>query len=396
LRISLKEIRMEFINATHLNRKSGVAQWRDLLFLSGSPTKGIVQSMEPVTHFLTGACLARTGFNRRTAYATLAMTLAAEAPDIDVFWGFRGPVAGFEHHRGITHTLVGAPIVALAVVAIVWLWHRFRRSQALLDPRWGVLWLLSLLAALSHIFLDWTNNYGVRPFFPFNPRWYSLDIAFILEPVIFAALLTALVIPSIFGLADSEIGAGKPLFRGRRWAIGAMVLIGIDLGVRAVEHHRALRLINNTRFGDQPVLRAGAEPYPVTPFLWFAVAETAGYYQTGLANSRTETVETSDRDDVIYKPPVTPAVAAAKNSRLGQVYLDWARFPVVRDRGRANLVASDELAPQPQDSAVEFRDLRFAYGFLSRSRDSRVLTAWVYVAPGGAIDAMVMNGRVQH
>ena len=33
--------------------------------------------MEPVTHFLTGAVLARAGFNRRTAYATLAMTLAA-------------------------------------------------------------------------------------------------------------------------------------------------------------------------------------------------------------------------------------------------------------------------------------------------------------------------------
>ena len=49
--------------------------------------------MEPVTHFLTGACLARSGFNRRTAYATLAMTLAAEAPDMDVFWGLRGPVA---------------------------------------------------------------------------------------------------------------------------------------------------------------------------------------------------------------------------------------------------------------------------------------------------------------
>ena len=352
--------------------------------------------MEPVTHFLTGACLARTGFNRRTAYATLAMTLAAEAPDIDVFWGFRGPVAGFEHHRGITHTFVGAPGVALAVVAIVWLWHRFRRSQPMLDPRWGVLWLLSLLAVLSHIFLDWTNNYGVRPFYPFNPRWYSLDIAFILEPVIFAALLTALVVPSIFGLADREIGAGKPLFRGRGWAIGAMVLVGIDLGVRAVEHHRALRLISNTRFGDQPVLRVGAEPYPVNPFLWFAVAETPGYYQTGLANSRTETVETSDRDDVIYKPPVTPAVTAAKNSWLGRIYLDWARFPVVTDRGHANLVASDDLAPQPQDSAVEFRDLRFAYGFISRSRDSRVLTAWVYVASGGAIDAMVMNGRVQH
>jgi inner membrane protein len=146
--------------------------------------------MEPVTHFLTGACLARTGFNRRTAYATLAMTLAAEAPDLDVLWGLRGPVANFQHHRGITHTFVGAPFVALAVTGVVWVWHRSRRAQPVTPPRWVVLWLLSLLAVFSHIFLDWTNNYGVRPFFPFDPRWYALDIAFILEPVIFAALLT--------------------------------------------------------------------------------------------------------------------------------------------------------------------------------------------------------------
>jgi inner membrane protein len=55
--------------------------------------------MEPVTHFMTGAVLSRAGFNRKAAYATLAMTLAAETPDLDVFWSFKGPVAGFEHHR---------------------------------------------------------------------------------------------------------------------------------------------------------------------------------------------------------------------------------------------------------------------------------------------------------
>ena len=48
--------------------------------------------MEPVTHVLTGACLARAGFNRRAAYATLAMAVAAEFPDIDSLWAFRGPV----------------------------------------------------------------------------------------------------------------------------------------------------------------------------------------------------------------------------------------------------------------------------------------------------------------
>ena len=41
--------------------------------------------LEPITHFLTGAVLARAGFNRKTALATATMTLAAEAPDLDVF-----------------------------------------------------------------------------------------------------------------------------------------------------------------------------------------------------------------------------------------------------------------------------------------------------------------------
>jgi inner membrane protein len=352
--------------------------------------------MEPVTHFLTGACLARSGFNRKTAYATLAMTLAAEAPDLDMLWGFRGPVAGFQHHRGITHTFLGAPLVALA--GVVWLWSRFRRSQPPIPPRWGLLWLFSWLAALSHIFLDWTNNYGVRPFFPFNSKWYALDIVFIIEPVIFAALLLGLVIPGILGMADREMGARKPLFSGRGWAIAALVVAGMDWGVRAVEHHRALHMVANTRFGDQPMLHAGAEPYPGNPFHWFAVVETARYYQTGSVNTWTETVDTSDQDDVIFKPPVTSATTAAKRSWLGRVYLDWAKFPMVTDRGHANLVASDELAPQPLDTAVEFRDLRFVYPVLFRGKangTSAPLSGWVYVTPNGVTDAMIMDNRLQ-
>ena len=68
--------------------------------------------MEPITHFLTGACIGRAGLNRKTAYATLAAVLAAEAADIDVLWAFAGPVEELKHHRGITHTFLGAPVVA--------------------------------------------------------------------------------------------------------------------------------------------------------------------------------------------------------------------------------------------------------------------------------------------
>src|SRR5215469_10027146 len=129
--------------------------------------------MEPLTHFLTGVCIGRAGLNRKSAYATLAATLAAEAADLDVLWGFAGPVEGLKHHRGITHTFIGAPVVAAVVVGAVGLLYRWsegrrqRKDEALghePKPRpapmhWGWLYLTALIAALSHLLLDWTNNY---------------------------------------------------------------------------------------------------------------------------------------------------------------------------------------------------------------------------------------------
>jgi hypothetical protein len=38
----------------------------------------------------TGACIGRAGLNRKTAYATLAAVLAAEAADIDILWSLAG------------------------------------------------------------------------------------------------------------------------------------------------------------------------------------------------------------------------------------------------------------------------------------------------------------------
>src|ERR1700735_5614646 len=175
--------------------------------------------MESVTHFLTGACIGRAGLNRKTAYATLAAVLAAEAADMDVFWTLRGPVEGLKHHRGITHTFVGAPVVAgviVGLVALLHLWLERRRKRRLaaaeLDPNapvprrlqaktvhWGWLYLTALIAALSHLLLDWTNNYGLRPFFPFNPRWYAGSFVFIAEPVLWVLLILACIMPWIFG-----------------------------------------------------------------------------------------------------------------------------------------------------------------------------------------------------
>src|SRR5580698_489235 len=263
--------------------------------------------MEPVTHFLTGACIGRAGLNRKTAYATVAAMLAAEAPDMDTVWSFAGPVEGFRHHRGITHTFIAAPVVAgviVGVVALLHLWldgRRKRRVAALsLDPdapipqklepktvHWGWLYVTALIAALSHLLLDWTNNYGLRPFFPFNPRWYAGSFVFIAEPVLWALLLLAVIVPGLLGLIGGEIGARRSPFRGRGWAIFALVGMVAVWGWRWSEHAHALALVDNAQIASAPVKRVAAEPYPINPFRWHVIADTADFYQTAEVNTRT-------------------------------------------------------------------------------------------------------------
>jgi inner membrane protein len=348
--------------------------------------------MEPITHFMTGACLSRAGFNRKTAYATLAMTLAAEAPDLDVLWGFDGPVAAFQHHRGITHTLVGAPFIALVVVGVIWLFHRRRKKKPDQPVRWRLLYAFSLLAVLSHLLLDFTNNYGLRPFFPFNPRWYSWDIVFIVEPVIFAALLLALVVPALLGLTDREIGVRRTPFRGRGWAIFALVtMVGVWI-LRNAEHERALTMIRSGSFTSAKILKSAAQPFPLNPYRWFAVVETPDYFQTGLVNTRDEEVRPSE--SVFYKPPVTMATLAAKRSWLGHAYLDWSSFPIVEDKGSEDPPGMDG-AVSPTSTTVEFRDLRFAYSTAFLNAKNAPLSGWVIVGPQRNIEVMMMSGREQ-
>src|SRR6266702_2319271 len=164
-----------------------------------------------MTHFLTGACMARAGLNRKTALATLTLTLAAEAPDLDVIAGLRGAAFNFAHHRGFTHSFLGVALDALVVVGFVYLVWRIRGrkiNNPNLPPRWGLLFVYACLAGLSHILLDFTNNYGVRPFWPFSEKWYSWDIVFIIEPVMLGLLVLGLVVPSLFSKQ-------KPAPRGR-------------------------------------------------------------------------------------------------------------------------------------------------------------------------------------
>jgi inner membrane protein len=375
--------------------------------------------MEPVTHFLTGACIGRAGLNRTTAYCTLATVLAAEAPDIDLLWSFGGPIEGFKHHRGITHTLIGAPVMAAAVVGIVALIHIYaerRRKRALdrlalpfgapipaqLQPkqvRWGWLYFAALLASLSHILLDWTNSYGVRPFFPFNPRWYAGSIVFVADPILWALLLAAVLIPWILGLADSEIGARRAPFRGRSWAIFALCGMVLVWALRLSQQFQARALLENVQITNEPATRIALEPYPFSPFRWHAVLETPNAFQTAEVDTRSGQIASDSTTDAFFKPPVTAAVEAAKQTELGRMYLDWSSWPVVRDLGPQPIpyVDSPQLPTGRVWTTVEFSDLRFAYSFLPNSSavPRNPLGGEVYIVDGREEAGSSMDGRPQ-
>ncbi len=265
--------------------------------------------------------------------------------------------------------------------------------------RWASLYGFTLIALLSHILLDWTNNYGVRPFFPFNPHWYAGSFVFIFEPVMFFLLLIGLLAPPLFGLVAGEVGAQRPTFRGRGWAIFALVSIAALWGLRIMERSSAIQLASNATYGptntpSAEVLRITASPYPVNPFRWHTIVETPAFYQMATADTFHSTLASDPAQDLFYKPPATPAIETAKQSRLGRAYLDWASWPLVTEAGPA---APVHAAPHTPDwNSVAFRDLRFMYDTpLLRGRENPPLSAIVYLDATGHVARMELGGRAQ-
>jgi inner membrane protein len=341
---------------------------------------------------LTGACMSRAGLNRKTGLATATLVLAAEASDIDVFYGLRGPVAALQHHRGWTHSFLGVPVMAALAVLVVWAWNRLFRKRRL-DPsapvmlaprrlpvRWGVLYAIALLGPLSHILLDYSTAYGIRMFEPFSYRWYDWDIVSIVEPFMLAVLLLGLILPSLFGLIREEIGARQPQFRGRAGAIAALAAVVLMWGVRDFYHRRSVAALEARTYQGENALRVSAYPYPWDPFVWHGVIETRDFYQTMLVDSRRGEIDPDDRARNYYKPEETPMLEAAKRSHLGRVYLDWAKYPVM---------IAEPLEERDVAYRVRFLDLRYSYP------GRQALTASVDLSPDLRVVAQRFGRRLQ-
>jgi inner membrane protein len=212
-----------------------------------------------------------------------------------------------------------------------------------------MLFLYAYLAGLTHILLDFTNNYGVRPFWPFSERWYSWDIVFIVEPILLILLLGGLLLPGLAALINEEIGARRKGPQGRLAATLALLCVVAVWGVRDYEHRRAVSTLEARLYRDADPLRVSAFPYMWNPFRWYGLVETENFFAGMWVDTSIPEVDPEDRMRIRPKPEETPVTQAAKRTYLGQVYLDWAQYPVTE---------TEEL---PEGYLVRFQDLRYDY-----------------------------------
>ena len=156
--------------------------------------------MENITHTFVGAALGKSGLSRRVPLAGPALLVAANAADIDVFGWLIGQNY-LDFHRGITHALAGAAALSTAVASVFHIVNRIRSRDAPSRPSFLQMWVVCLVGGMTHPGIDFLNDYGIRPWMPFDDTWRYGDLLSIADPWIWIILGSALCI-----LSTSQLG----------------------------------------------------------------------------------------------------------------------------------------------------------------------------------------------
>jgi inner membrane protein len=280
--------------------------------------------LDNLTHSLTGLALARAGLGRFSKGATLALVIASNLPDVDLVTAASGSAAYLEHHRGVSHSIAGAPLMALGLALLLRLLVRGSRLLPLVA--------CSLAGIAGHVFMDLWTSYGTRVLSPFDRRWLTWDLVFIVDPWILGLLLIAVLwkrgIPQSPQIATTALG-----------------LVLAYVGLRAVTHAQALDLAAARL--PRPASRMAALPSPVDPFRWRVLADTGDAVYVGDLNVLGRSSPLLRREKQAHEAAVVAAAAAAAQSEVAAVFLDFSTFPWV------------EVRETPEGTEVRWHDLRF-------------------------------------
>lgn len=272
--------------------------------------------MDNLCHTLVGAAFGEAGLKRLTRFGNPVLMIAANLPDIDVL-SFVAETPAVALRRGITHGVLGQALLPLLLTGVVLLVDRWRPARdGTSRARAAPLLLLSYIGVLSHVSLDWLNNYGVRLLMPWSNRWFYGDSVFIIDPWLWLAL-------------------GLGVFLARQRARPILATIGllaaaVYIGAMVVSAGRARAHVVNVWTQDygRPPHALMVGPAFFNPFRRTIILDAGGHYRTGRFSWWKREV-TFDAEAVPRNDSVPAAVRAREDPDVRAV-LVWARFPYYR------------------------------------------------------------------
>jgi inner membrane protein len=356
--------------------------------------------LDNLTHSFIGLAASKAGLERLSPGTSILCLLAANAPDSDILTLAFGRWVYLQNHRGITHSIAGTLAFALALPLVFYLVDVLiaciRKGARRIRLR-GLL-LASIVVSATHPLLDWANNYGVRFLLPWNSRWFYGDLVFIIDPFLWMILGGAVFLITsrskrqivawfviglitgylvLFGPANRGGLSNATMLRvvwivalvgllvlfkqqaGKRWGakipIASFVVVACYLSSLFFIHALALRRaqFEASAIGvesNERVVDVAAMPMLANPLYWLVVVETErAAYRFNLSLTGSSSGRSDLRRYEKLEASNSPAIDQATRDSRAQIFLGFARFPVVE-------VMGEDCATQ---TLVQFADLRY-------------------------------------
>ncbi|HEX4928972.1 MAG TPA: metal-dependent hydrolase [Burkholderiales bacterium] len=221
--------------------------------------------MDTLTHALSGALLARATVpaGRSAPRYVAAGFLACAAPDLDFLWTSGSALSYIEHHRGVTHSLVLAPLWALGLAGLL--------ARILREPGgWREFYGISAAALALHIAGDLVTSFGTMILAPFSDWRAAIGTTFIIDFWFSGIIVAGLIFSAIFQ-------------KSRKPAAITLALLAGYVGFQYVLKERALEFAR-AHAREHGLAYVRAEPRPVSPFNWAVFASDDEKHDTANIN----------------------------------------------------------------------------------------------------------------
>ncbi len=237
--------------------------------------------MDTITQGLLGAAMAQLGFRQRLGRETTFVAAAVGiVPDLDmlvspvlrIFGSAPDEFARLTIHRGISHSILFLPLLAIPLAV---LWYKLRRWRDAKNdrttPRFLLYYLCVAVVLVTHPLLDLFTAYGTQLFAPLTDARYSLDAVPIIDLIYTPILVATLGVCLLLRLSKADARRAT-LVAG--WA--GMLLATVYLFAGMWMHDRAIDCVRERFAETGPAAQTRYEAYPQfgSIFVWRVVRRT--------------------------------------------------------------------------------------------------------------------------